>query len=161
MKKIINNTLILGFVAVLLSACSTTNTATTSPTVSRGDVSGTWKVTSVNMEGFPAGTSAGKVFDMADAQDFQGSTWDLRGGGTGSISLTNGAVQPIYWSVNRSTTVPTFQFKKLMDGQRAKDVETGYSLQFGDVSGGTAVFKTPVMLGNGQTAYINLTFAKQ
>ncbi|WP_411275340.1 hypothetical protein [Daejeonella sp.] len=159
MKKLINNTLIICFVAVF-AACSP-KTTTTTPTVSRGDVSGTWKVTSVNMEGFPAGTSAGKVFDMANAQDFQGSTWDLRGGGTGSISLTNGAVQPIYWSVNKTMAVPTFQFKKLMDGQRAKDVETGYSLQFGDVSGGTAVFKTPVMLSSGQTAYINLTFAKQ
>jgi hypothetical protein len=159
MKTIFKSTLILGFVAIL-AACSP-KTTTTMPTVSRGDVSGTWKVTSVNMEGFPAGTSAGKVFDMADAQDFQGSTWDLKGGGTGSISLTNGAVQPIYWSVNKTTAMRTFQFKKLMDGQRAKDVETGYSLEFGDVSGGTAVFKTPVMLGNGQTAYINLTFMKQ
>jgi hypothetical protein len=159
MKTIFKSTLILGFVAVF-AACSPRTTSTT-PAVSRGDVSGNWKVTSVNMEGFPAGTSAGQVFGMADAQEFQGSIWDLKGGGTGSISLTNGAVQPIYWSVNKDTALPTFQFKKLMDGQRAKDVETGYSLQFGDVSGGTAVFKTPVMLGNGQTAYINLTFAKQ
>jgi hypothetical protein len=159
MKTVIKSTLILGFVAVF-SACSP-RTTTTTPTVSRGDVSGKWMVTSVDMQGFPAGTSAGKVFDMANAQDFQGSTWDLNGGGSGSISLTNGAVQPIYWSVNRTTAMPTFQFKKLMDGQKAKDVETGYSLEFGDVSGQTAVFKTPVMLGNGQTAYINLTFAKQ
>lgn len=158
MKKIINNTLILGFLAVF-AACSPTTT--TSPSVSRGDVSGKWMVTNVGMQGFPAGTSAGKVFDMANAQDFQGSTWDLNGGGTGSISLTNGAVQPIYWSVNKTTAMRTFQFKKLMDGQKAKDVDTGYSLDFGDVSGGTAVFKTPVMLSNGQTAYINLTFAKQ
>jgi len=158
MKTIFKSTLILGFVAVF-AACSP-QTMTT-PTVSRGDVSGKWMVTSVDMQGFPAGTSAGKVFDMANAQDFQGSTWDLNGGGTGSISLTNGAVQPIYWSVNKTTAMRTFQFKKLMDGQKAKDVETGYSLEFGDVSGATAVFKTPVMLSGGQTAYINLTFAKQ
>lgn len=158
MKAIIKSTFILGFVAIF-AACSP-RTATT-PSVSRGDVSGKWMVTSVNMDGFPAGTSAGRVFDMANAQDFQGSTWDLNGGGSGSITLTNGAVQPIYWSVNRTTAMPTFQFKKLMDGQKAKDVETGYSLEFGDVSGKTAIFKTPVMLGNGQTAYINFTFAKQ
>jgi hypothetical protein len=159
MKTIFKSTLILGFVAVI-AACSP-KTTTTAPTVSRGDVSGKWMVTSVNMEGFPAGTSAGRVFDLANAQDFQGSTWDLKGGGTGTISLTNGAVQPIYWSVNRTTATPTFQFKKLMDGQKPKDVETGYSIEFGDVSGQTAVFKTPVMLSGGQTAYINLTLAKQ
>ncbi len=118
MKTIIKNTLILGFVAVF-AACSP-RTTTTTPSVSRGDVSGKWMVTSVNMEGFPAGTSAGRVFEMANAQDFQGSTWDLNGGGTGSISLTNGAVQPIYWSVNRATAMPTFQFKKLMTVKRLK-----------------------------------------
>lgn len=158
MKAIVKSTLILGFVAVF-AACSPRTTTTT--TVSRGDVSGNWMVTSVNMEGFPAGTSAGRVFDMANAQDFQGSTWDLNGGGTGSITLTNGTVQPIYWSVNRTTTMPTFQFKKLMDGQKAKDVETGYSLEFGNVTDETTVFRTPVMLSGGQTAYINLTLTKQ
>ena len=159
MKTIFKSTLILGFVAVF-AACSP-KTTTTTPTVSRGDVSGTWKVTSVYMEGFPAGTSAGKVFDMANAQDFQGSTWDLKGNGTGSISLLNGAVQPIYWSVNKSGAVNTFQFKKLADGQKAKDVSTGYSLEFGDVSGGTAVFKTPVSLTAGQIGYIDFSFAKK
>jgi hypothetical protein len=158
MKTILKSTLILGFVAVF-AACSTTKTAT-APTVSRGDVSGTWTVTSVDMQGFPAGTSAGRVFDMANAQDLQGSTWDLKGGGTGTVTLSNGTVQPIYWSVNRTTAVPTFQFKKLMDGQKPKDVESGYSIEFGDVSGSTAVFKAPVAM-SGQTAYINLNLAKQ
>lgn len=149
----------LGFVAVF-AACSP-RTTTTTPTVSRGDVSGKWMVNNVSLENFPTGSSIGNVFDMAAYQDFQGSTWDLNGGGTGTITLTNGTVQPIYWSVNRTTATPTFQFKKLMDGQRAKDVTTGYSLQFGDVSGGTAVFKSPVSLSGGQTGYINMTFAKQ
>jgi len=159
MKAIIKSTLMLGFVAVF-AACSP-RTTTTTPTVSRGDVSGKWMVNNVSLENFPTGSSIGNVFDMAAYQDFQGSTWDLNGGGTGTITLTNGTVQPIYWSVNRTTATPTFQFKKLMDGQRAKDVTTGYSLMFGDVSGGTAVFKSPVSLSGGQTGYINMTFAKQ
>ena len=113
MKKIINHTLIFVFAALLLSACSTTNTVNQ---VSRSDVSGTWIVNNVSLEGFPAGTSVRNVFDMAAYQDFQGSTWVLKGNGTGSISLRNGAVQPIYWSVNKSGAVHTFQFKKLEDG---------------------------------------------
>jgi hypothetical protein len=98
---------------------------------------------------------------MSKYQDFQDSAWDLKGGGSGTITLNNGMVQPIYWSVNKSAATHTFQFKKLMDGQKAKDVTTGYSLEFGDVSKGTAVFKTPVALSAGQTGYINMTFAKQ
>ena len=161
MKKIINQTLIFVFAAFLLSACAARTTTTTMPQVSRTDVSGKWMVNNVTMENFPAGSSVGNVFDMAKYQDFQGSTWDLKGGGTGTITLTNGMVQPIYWSVNKSAATHTFQFKKLMDGQRAKDVTTGYSLEFGDVSKGTAIFKTPVSLSAGQTGYINMTFAKQ
>lgn len=160
MKKIIHHTFIFAFAALFLSACSTTNTAQ-SPQVSRSDISGNWTVNNVSLENFPSGYSVKNVFDMASYQDFQGSTWDLKGNGTGTISLTNGAVQPIYWSVNKTTANHTFQFKKLADGQKPKDVTTGYSLEFGDVSNGTAVFKTPVSLSGGQTGYINLTFAKQ
>lgn len=159
MKKIIQHTLIFAFAVLFLSACSTRNTANM-PQVSRSDVSGTWTVTNVSLD-FPSGYSVGKIFDMADYGDFQGSTWDLNGNGTGSISLTNGMVQPIYWSVNKSGIMHTFQFKKLEDGQKAKDVSTGYSLEFGDVSNGSAVFKTPVALSGGQKGYINLSFSKQ
>ena len=159
MKKLINGTLIFAIAAIMLTACSASKTAVKQ--VSRSDVSGTWTVNNISLDGFPAGYSVRNVCDMAAYGDFQGSTWDLNGNGTGSISLTNGAVQPIYWSVNKSGAVHTFQFKKLADGQKPKEVTTGYSLEFGDVSGGTAVFKTPVSLPGGQTAYINFTFAKQ
>lgn len=161
MKKLINSTLILAFAVIMLTACSASKTSVNSPQVSRSDVSGTWIVNNVSLDGFPAGYSVRNVFDMAAYEDFRGSTWDLNGNGTGSISLSNGSVQPIYWSVNKSGATNFFQFKKLADGQKAKDVSTGYSLEFGDVSGGTAVFKTPVGLPGGQTAYINFSFAKQ
>ncbi len=153
--------MMIAFAAVFLTACSTSNTAISTKQVSRSDISGKWTVNNVSLDGFPAGYSVRNVFEMAAWEDFRGSTWDLKGNGTGSISLSNGTVQPIYWSVNKSNTVHTFQFKKLADGEKAKDVTTGYSLEFGDVSGGTAVFKTPVSLSGGQTAYINFSFTKQ
>lgn len=160
MKRIIQFTLIFAFAGLLLSACSASNTAIT-PQVSRTDISGNWKVTNISLENFPSGYSVGSIFDMADYQEFESSTWDLKGGGTGTITLNNGTVQPIYWSINKSTPVYTFQFKKLEDGQRPKDVTTGYSLEFGDVTKETAVIKTPVNLSGGQTGYINLSFARQ
>jgi hypothetical protein len=162
MKKIIYHTLIFAFAAVYLTACSTSNTAVnTQQQVSRSDVSGKWTVNNVSLDGFPAGYSVRNVFDMADYRDFEKSNWIVKGNGTGSVSLANGAVQPIYWSVNKSGAVNTFQFKKLADGQKAKNVSTGYSLEFGDVSKGSAVFKTPVSIPGGQTAYINFSFVKQ
>lgn len=161
MKAILKSSLLLALVALIFSACSSTNKATSTSAVSRSDISGKWTVTNVTLDNFPTGYSVGRVFDLADYQDFQGSTWDLNGGGSGSITLANGTVQPIYWSLNKTTSVPTFQFKKLMDGQKAKDVETGYSLEFGNVSDGSAVLKSPVSLSSGQVGYVNLTVAKQ
>lgn len=161
MKAIIYHTMIFAFAAVFLTACSTSNTVVSTKQVSRTDISGRWAVNNFSLDGFPAGYSVRNVFDMAAWEDFRGSTWDLKGNGTGSISLTNGTVQPIYWSVNKSNVVHTFQFKKLADGEKAKDVTTGYSLEFGDVSGGSAVFKTQVSLPGGQIAYINFNFTKQ
>ena len=158
MKNLIKLTLILAVTAFSLTACSTSNKAVQ---VSRSDVSGKWTVNTVSLDGFPAGYSVRNVFDMADYRDFERSNWELKGNGTGSISLTNGAVQPIYWSVNKSGAINTFQFKKLADGQKAKNVSIGYSLEFGDVSKGSAVFKTPVSIPGGQTAYINFSFVKQ
>jgi hypothetical protein len=161
MKKTLNYTSIFIVIISLLSACSPRNVALTDNQVSRSDVSGIWRADQVSLENFPAGYSVGQVFGMADYQDFEGSVWDLKGGGSGTITLTNGTVQPVYWSVNKATGIHTFQFKKLEEGQRPKDVTTGYSLDFGDFSRETAVLKTPVVLTSGQTGYINFHFSKQ
>lgn len=158
MKKINQYTFIL--ITILLSSCSTFNKAA-SEKVLRSDVSGTWVLTDIDLEDFPVGFSVGNLFHMTDYLDFQNSIWDLKGGGTGSISLTNGTIQPIYWSINKAGGIPTFQFKKLREGQKAKEVDTGYSLEFGDVLNGMLIFKTPVDLTTGQRAYIKLSLSKQ
>lgn len=160
MKRINQHIYMLIFAAIVLSACSSAQKAT-SDNVKRSDVSGTWLLTDIELEGFPAGYSVGELFNMYDYLDFQNSTWDLKGGGTGSISLTNGAIQPIYWSINKASGIPAFQFKKLMDGQKAKEVTTGYALDFGDVSNSVLVFKSPVNLSAGKLAYIKLSFSRQ
>ncbi len=150
----------LGMTVMVFAACSTSKTAQ-NPTVSRGDISGKWMVSNVGLEGFPAGYAASNVFDMGKPADFQGSTWELQGSGNGMITLTNGKSQSIYWSVNKDTTVPSFQFKKVYADEKPKDVETGYRLDFGTVANGSAVLRTPVALASGQTAYINFTMTKQ
>ena len=160
MKKIINSGLLIAFVAILASCAARTQTAATSQ-VSRSDVSGTWVVNNVSLENFPTGTQLGNVFDMYPYQDFQGSTWVLQGNGNGSVTLTNGAVQPIYWSVNKDMGFNTFEFKKIADGQRPRDVTTGYTLEFGDWTTENSVIKSPVMLSSGQKAYINFNLTKQ
>src|SRR5690606_670993 len=151
MKKLFQLSLFLVFVGFIAS-CNSANQAIRQ--VSRSDVSGTWQVSSVSLENFPAGTELGNVFDMYRYQDFEGSTWILQGNGFGSIRLNNGAVQPIYWSVNKAGGFHTFDFKKLADGQRPRDVTTGYTLEFGNWMDGSAQLRSPVRLSSGQTGYI-------
>lgn len=161
MKNINQHIYIFIFAAIVFSACSTANKAVSDRLVSRSEVSGTWVLSNIDLEGFPAGYSVGDLFNMSDYLDFHNSIWDLKGSGTGSISLTNGIMQPIYWSINKTTGLPSFQFKKLLDGQKAKEVTTGYNVEFGEVSDGILVLKTPVELTNGQLAYIKLSLSKQ
>lgn len=150
----------LAIIAWVATSCGTTNQTVGASQVSRSDISGTWVVSNVSMENFPAGTQLGNVFDMAQYEGFQGSTWVLNGNGNGSISLSNGAVQPIYWSVNNNNS-NSFQFKKLADGQRPRDVTTGYTLEFGDVTDDTAVIKSPITLSSGQRGFIVFNLTKQ
>jgi hypothetical protein len=158
MKKIIQHTLILAFVALFCNACSASRTAMNSAQVTGSDISGTWTVNNVSLDGFPSGYLVRNVFDMADYEDFRGSIWELNEYGIGSICLKNGAVQPIYWSLIKSGTLHTFQFKKIAENQRPKIRTSAHSLEFRDISNGTAVFKTPVTLPGGQSGYINFSF---
>jgi len=158
MKKIILHTLILAFATLFSSACSASRTVKYAPQDSGSDISGTWTVNNVSLDGFPSGYSLQNIFDIAAYEDFKGSRWELNERGTGNICLTNGVVHPIYWSVNKSGIVHTFQFKKLGDNQKPKHRTSAYSLEFQDLANGKAVFKTPVSLPGGQTGYINFSF---
>ncbi|HEY0175282.1 MAG TPA: hypothetical protein VGC08_02825, partial [Pedobacter sp.] len=63
----------------------------------------------------------------------------------------------IFWSV--STADETFQFKKLNEGDKAKDITDGYRLIFSSATNDNLVLRSPVDYGNGQ-ANIVLNFTK-
>ncbi|RYG00933.1 MAG: hypothetical protein EOO07_34830 [Chitinophagaceae bacterium] len=66
-------------------------------------------------------------------------------------------MQIIFWSV--SPADETFQFKKLMEGQKAKDVTDGYRLVLSEATGSVLTLKTPIEVGSG-AAYAVLHFTK-
>ncbi|TSD64182.1 hypothetical protein FFF34_015790 [Inquilinus sp. KBS0705] len=146
----------------MFSACSTTNTAssgTSGGSVSRGKFVGTWTVTSVTYEGLVEG-SVQNVFDQAAPGAFVGSTWKLTNSGNGIYTLTNGASQTIFWSVyNGGSTGTQFQFKKLFEGDKAKNVTEGYRLDIASVSSTSMTLKSAVAIG-GSNGYVVYTFAK-
>ncbi len=122
------NLLLTGFAAAgLLISCSTAKTAEDN----RAEflkLKGDWQVTSVDYDK----SFSIKPFDEgADAQCFVGSNWKLVPNNySGSYSLNGGGDcpvvnQPIKFEVLNGNT---FQFKKIMDGTKAKQNEVGYSL---------------------------------
>lgn len=157
MKKAISIAAIVLAAVTILPSCSATKSAGTT-SVSHGKVSGNWMVNSINYEGLIE-NSVQTIFDMAPPTAFQNSTWNLTGGGSGTIALSNGTTEPIYWSLNDSQSPSTFQFKKLGSGDKARNVTSGYSMNVATADGNNLVLRIPVQTG-GTTAYIIMNMVK-
>lgn len=113
--------------AALAVSCSTAKTAQNN----RADflkMKGDWEITSIDYDkGYRI-----KPFDEgADAQCFLGSHWRLIPNNyTGAYTLNGGGscpskIQPIKFEVLDGNT---FQFKKILEGQKAKQNEMGYKM---------------------------------
>lgn len=144
----------------VFESCSpkTGNTATA---LKRGHVTGDWLLTNITFDQIPE--VAVRSFLGEDSYKcFIGSTWNLTNSGRGSYTLPTSAscaakTQPIFWSV--STADETFQFKKVNEGERPKDVTDGYRLLLSSTAKDEMIIKSPVEYGNG-SAYIVLHFTK-
>ena len=161
MKKLLVIAAILCSSLMVLQSCSSTKGTSASADLRRGRVTGTWILNNVTFDGIPSVAVKG-LFDEASYKCFEGSTWRLTNSGNGSYALPGGngcnaATQTIFWSV--STADETFQFKKIYEGDKAKNVTTGYRLILAATTGDNLVLKSPVEYGN-KTAYIVLNFSK-
>lgn len=160
MKKIFLMAALVCSVLVVLQSCSP-KTTTGTVAMKRGNVTGNWTLTNITFEGVPA--NAVKSFlGESSYQCFVGSTWNLTNSGNGSYALPASAscgakTQSIFWSV--STADETFQFKKLNEGDKAKNVTDGYRLMLASANKDNMVIKSPVEYGSG-AAYVVLNFSK-
>jgi len=160
MKKILEIILMAVVIGLTAVSCSTQNAATGVQNVGRGKFTGTWTVSSVTYQGLIE-SAVSNVFDQARPSAFEGSTWKLTNSGNGIYTLTDGTSQTIFWSVNNSgASGQMFQFKKIFEGDKAKNVQQGYQLLVSSNNGNTMVLKTPVSIGN-STGYVVYTFNKQ
>lgn len=156
MKKLLKITFILSAVTLLFAACGPAKTVVNGGST-RNRFVGTFTVTGVTYEGLVQG-SVSNVFDQAPPAAFEGSTWQFTNSGNGIYTLADGTSQTIYWSLNDDNQ--TFQFKKIFEGDKAKNVTAGYQLVVARNDGSTLVLKSPVSIGNG-TGYVVYTFAKK
>jgi hypothetical protein len=145
---------------IVLQSCSP-KTTSTAPTVKRANVTGNWVLNDVTFDGIPE--AAVKSFLGENSYKcFIGSTWQLTNSGNGSYTLPtstscNEKTQSIFWSV--STAEDTFQFKKLDEKDKAKNITDGYRLVLGSSDGNNMMIKSPVEYG-GRVAYVVLNFTK-
>ncbi len=146
---------------VVMQSCSPKTTASGTTAARRGDVNGNWVLNNVSFEGIPE-VAVRSFLGETSYKCFVGSTWVLTNSGNGSYSLPNSAscsakTQNIFWSMNSSEG--TFQFKKLYEGDKAKNVTEGYRLELSSSTSDMLVLKSPIEY-SGRTAYIVLTFNK-
>ena len=157
MKKIIQLSLAVLALTFILQACSTTRALTGAD---KGKVNGNWTLTNVSYEGIIA-NAVQDVFNQAPPASFVNSTWVLSNSGNGSYTLANGTSQTIFWSYNnQDKTNPLFQFKKIYQGDKAKDVAEGYILNVAQVDDAAMILKSPVPVGN-KIGYVVYTFSKK
>ncbi|MBL4676356.1 MAG: hypothetical protein JKY70_09165 [Mucilaginibacter sp.] len=163
MKKIFQTAIAVLALTFVISACSSTKNTqaggTSSANVSRGKFVGTWVCNNVTYQGLLP-NAVQNVFDQAPPAAFVGSTWKLTNSGNGIYTLTNGQSQTIFWSVFNGNGATQFQFKKLYEGDKAKNVAEGYRLDVGQFTGTNMTLLSPVPVGSG-TGYVVYTFTKQ
>jgi hypothetical protein len=145
---------------IVLQSCSpkTTNSAVA---LKKGNVTGNWVINDITFDGIPE-AAVRSFLGETSYKCFVGSTWSLTNSGNGSYSLpassTCGAyTQNIFWSV--STADETFQFKKLNEKDKAKNITDGYRMMLSSTDGSMMTIKSPIEYGN-RTAYIVLHFVK-
>ena len=161
MKRILVIAAILCSSLMVLQSCSSTKSASSGTSLRRGGVTGNWVLNDITFEGVPA-ANVKSLFGEASYKCFIGSTWNLTNSGNGSYSLLGtgecaAKTQGIFWSV--STADETFQFKKIYEGEKAKNVTEGYRLVLSSTQGDRLVLRSPVDYGSAP-ANIVLNFTK-
>ena len=160
MKKLFLAIALFSASLVVLESCSP-KTTTGAPAVRRGNVTGNWMLNNITFEGIPD-VAVRSFLGESSYKCFVGSTWRLTNSGNGSYSLPASAscsakTQNIFWSV--STADETFQFKKLYDGEKAKNVTEGYRMILTSANDGAMTIKSPIEY-SGKTAYVVMNFVK-
>ncbi|HLT41284.1 MAG TPA: hypothetical protein VKZ95_01150 [Sphingobacteriaceae bacterium] len=158
------------FAVLFLGACSAQR-GNTGPSLAawKGAVKGQWTLNSINQENFPSGASVKNIFDEAPMECFIGSQWNLTASGKGSITFTEsgtlcspGVVREIFWSLNKDeiTNYVGLQFKKILPGDKARDVTTGYHLDLESAGEGRMTVRMPLDVGGANPGYLVFNFAR-
>lgn len=168
MKRFVQLFCLFSFAVIFIMGCSAQRNAS-APSASswKNGVKGVWTLRSIEKEGFPNGASVKSIFDEAPMECFQNSEWNLTASGKGTITFSQegtscapGAVREIFWSIFKASDMNDayFQFKKIMPGDKAKDVTAGYRLELVSAMDGSMVMRMSIDAGGSTNSYLIFNF---
>ena len=145
----------------LTSACNNTKVVADNEKLMRGD----WTVTNVSVDGINESYVDVTVFDEANTKCYVGSTWHLvQNNATGNYTLNAGGDCPsgttkIKWFLTEESGSYFFNFKKVYEGEKPKNVVDGYKMRVSSNTGSTIVLVQDLMF-EGNPISVNYTFQK-
>lgn len=156
------NVIYLSFLSfVLLASCTNTKVIADSEKLMRGN----WTITDVYIDGISQSYVDVTVFDEANAKCYEGSSWYLvQNNASGNYSLNGAGNCPnantkIKWFVTEENGQMYFNFKKVYEGERPKNVVDGYKLRVASNTGSSIVLAQDLMF-EGKPITVNYTFQK-
>lgn len=158
MRNLILSCLTLG---LALTACNNSKVIADNEKLMRGD----WTITDVSVDGINESYVDITVFDQAKSQCYEGSTWHLvQNNASGNYSLNGGSGCPnettkIKWFVTESNGQYYFNFKKVYEGEKPKNVVDGYKMRVASNTGSSIVLQQELMF-EGKPISVFYTFTK-
>lgn len=159
MKKLIFMGLV---VLTFLISCEGSKAVVQTEEMIRGD----WTITNVSVDGINADYIEAVVFDEAAPNCFIGSQWHLVQNNNSGTYTTTGAnncpsngTTKIKWFASENGPNKYFNFKKVYEGEKPKNVLDGYILRVVSSSDSSMILKQDLMF-EGQPIGINYTFSK-
>jgi Lipocalin-like domain len=130
----VNKLSVLIVCILILCACSSSKKATdTEAVIKRNAVKGDWVLSTINYEGLRQGEKVKiSLLDEGMEECLKQSTWHLPNNGKGYYSIasaTNGCTageRNIVWSYREEKGEAIFQYKKMIAGMQAHEIQEGY-----------------------------------
>ena len=158
MKNLLVSSLLMG---MLFTSCNNTKVLADNEKLMRGD----WTITDVSVDGINEKYVDITVFDQAKSQCFKGSSWHLvQNNATGNYTLNGGNGCPsettkIKWFVTESNGQMYYNFKKVFEGEKPKNVVDGYKMRVASNTGSSLVLQQE-MTFEGKPISVFYTFSK-
>lgn len=155
------NLMYLSFAMLLFVSCNNSKALADGEKLMRGN----WTISDVSIDGINQSYVDVTVFDEANSKCFEGSAWYLvQNNASGNYTMNGGSDCPntttkIKWFITEENGQQYFNFKKVYEGERPKNVVDGYKMRVASNTGSTIVLVQDVMF-EGKAISVNYTFQK-